>query len=200
MIRDCDLMKQRILVIFSVLALLAAFSPVPVTAAENKAAIRQMQRVAAALVNAQKIGTRSAFRAVISRYADLPTIANYSLGRYRNRLKRSRRARYYRGVNAFMGRYFSNESRRYKVVKTQINSNVVNDGKDVLINTKVKLSSGSTYNVVWRLAKRRSGYRITDVKVLGFSLTYLQRGMFSSYIRKKDGNVDALITALNRHY
>lgn len=193
-------MQQRFLAVLAILFMLTGGLPQPAGAAENKAAIRQMQRIAAALVNAQKIGTRSAFRAVISKYADLPAIANYSLGRYRSRLKRSKRSRYYRGVNAFMGRYFSNESRRYKVVKTRINSNVVNDGTDVLVTSKVQLSTGSTYTVVWRLAKRRSGYRITDVKVLGFSLTYLQRGMFSSYIRKKDGSVDALITALNRHY
>ena len=99
-----------------------------------------------------------------------------------------------------MGRYFSNESRRYKVAKTQINSNIKQDGKDVLISTKVELTSGSSYNVEWRLSKRRTGYKITDIKVLGFSMTFLQRGMFTAYVRKKDGSVEDLITALNKHY
>jgi len=169
-------------------------------AAKNQAAIAQMKRIATAFRNAQNVGTRSAFRNVIRKYADMPTIALYGLGRYKSKLKKSRRTRYYRGVQAFMGRYFSNESRRYKIAKTQINSNVVLEGKDVLITTKVLLTSGSNYNVVWRLTKRRSGYKITDVKVLGFSMSYLQRGMFTSYIRKKDGNIEELITALNRHY
>ena len=169
-------------------------------AAKNAAAIKQMKRIANALRNAQNVGTRSAFRNVIRKYADIPTIANYSLGRYKSKLKKSRRSRYYRGVQAFMGRYFSNESRRYKVANTTINSNVKKDGKEVLVSTKIKLTSGTTYNVEWRLAKRRSGFKITDVKVLGFSMTYLQRGMFTSYVRKKDGSVEELITALNRHY
>jgi len=168
-------------------------------AAKNNAAVKQMKRIANALRNAQNVGTRLAFRSVIQRYADVPTIALYSLGRYKSQLKRSQRTRYYRGVQAFMGRYFSNESRRYKVSKTQINSNVTPDGKDVLVSTRVQLTTGTTYTVEWRLAKRKSGYKITDIKVLGFSMTYLQRGMFTSYVRKKDGNVQELITALNRH-
>ncbi len=191
---------RRFFLVFSlVFIVLAAQSPIAY-AAKNSAAINQMKRIATALRNAQNVGTRSAFREVIRKYADVPTIALYSLGRYKSKLRKSRRSRYYRGVQAFMGRYFSNESRRYKVAKTQINSNIKEDGNDVLINTKVELTTGTTYNVEWRLTKRRAGYKITDIKVLGFSMTYLQRGMFTSYVRKKNGNVEELITALNRHY
>lgn len=195
-------MKRQTLLVFTMLCFCVAIAGQSslATAAKNNAAINQMKRIATALRNAQNVGTRSAFRQVIRKYADVPTIALYSLGRYKAKLKKSHRSRYYRGVQAFMGRYFSNESRRYKVAKTQINSNVTQEGNEVLINTKVKLTSGTNYSVVWRLAKRRSGYKIVDVKVLGFSMTYLQRGMFTSYVRKKSGSVEELITALNRHY
>jgi len=194
------MIKRRFFLVFSlVFIVLAAQSPTAY-AAKNSAAVNQMKRIATALRNAQNVGTRSAFREVIRKYADVPTIALYSLGRYKSKLRKSRRSRYYRGVQAFMGRYFSNESRRYKVAKTQINSNIKEDGNDVLISTKVELTTGTTYNVEWRLTKRRAGYKITDIKVLGFSMTYLQRGMFTSYVRKKNGNVEELITALNRHY
>jgi phospholipid transport system substrate-binding protein len=194
------MIKQRFfLVIFFLVLSLGAHSQAAY-AAKNTAAINQMKRIATAFRNAQNTGTRSAFRNVIRKYADLPTIALYSLGRYKSKLKKSRRSKYFRGVQAFMGRYFSNESRRYKVASTKINSNVEMAGKDVLVRTKVTLTTGTTYNVTWQLAKRRSGYKITDVKILGFSMTYLQRGMFTSYVRKKDGSVEQLITALNRHY
>lgn len=193
-------MKRQVFLVFTLVLLAMAIQGPSAQAAKNTAAINQMKRIANALRNAQNVGTRSAFRQVIRKYADVPAIALYSLGRYKAKLKKSRRSRYYRGVQAFMGRYFSNESRRYKVAKTKINSNVKPDGKDVLIETKVKLTSGTNYNVQWRLSKRRSGYKIVDVKVLGFSMTYLQRGMFTSYVRKKSGNVEELITALNRHY
>ena len=38
----------------------------------------------------------------------------------------------------------------------------------------------------------------TDVKVLGFSLVYLQRGIFTSFISKRNGDVGQLVIALNR--
>lgn len=192
-------MRRRFFLIFCLFMSAVLIQLPNAHAAKNNAAVKQMKRIANALRNAQNVGTRLAFRSVIQRYADVPTIALYSLGRYKSQLKRSQRTRYYRGVQAFMGRYFSNESRRYKVSKTQINSNVTPDGKDVLVSTRVQLTTGTTYTVEWRLAKRKSGYKITDIKVLGFSMTYLQRGMFTSYVRKKDGNVQELITALNRH-
>lgn len=194
------MIKRRFFLVFSLVFIVLAAQNPTAYAAKNSAAVNQMKRIATALRNAQNVGTRSAFREVIRKYADVPAIALYSLGRYKSKLRKSRRSRYYRGVQAFMGRYFSNESRRYKVAKTQINSNIKEDGNDVLISTKVELTTGSTYNVEWRLTKRRAGYKITDIKVLGFSMTYLQRGMFTSYVRKKNGNVEELITALNRHY
>ncbi len=192
---------RRFIIITSLFLVLAGTGFAnPAAAGKVHPAVTQMKIVAAALVRAQKIGTRSAFRSVISKYADLPGIAIYSLGRYKSKLKRSRRSRYYRGVNAFMSRYFANESRKYRIVKTKIKSEVSTEGDNVVVNTRVGLASGSSYNVVWYLRKLGKIYKVTDVKVLGFSMTYLQRNMFSAYVRKKNGDVNELIVALNRHY
>jgi len=85
-----------------VLALGMAMQSTSGQAGENRAAVNFMKSVARSLVNAQRIGTRSAFRSVIRKYADLPTIAMYSLGRYRSKLKKSRRTKYYQGVNVLI--------------------------------------------------------------------------------------------------
>jgi phospholipid transport system substrate-binding protein len=60
----------------------------------------------------------------------------------------------------------------------------------------VTLASGSSYTVVWRMGKSGSGYRIRDVQVLGFSLRYLQRSIFQSFIAKRGGTFQALYAAL----
>jgi len=39
---------------------------------------------------------------------------------------------------------------------------------------------------------------VLDAKVLGFSLVYLQRGLFTSFVSKRNGNVGELVAALNR--
>ncbi len=161
-------------------------------------AVRHLQTVASELLRAQQRGTIKSFSAVLARRADVPAIADYSLGRYKSALPRSKKALYYRGVRTFMARYFADQSRKYRIVKTAIDKTPRKDGADMLVRSKVWLASGATYNVVWRLHKTRKGWRINDVKVLGFSLSFLQRGIFYKYLRKKHGDVNALVAALNR--
>ncbi len=161
-------------------------------------AVRYMQRVAAELLRAYRHGTIASFDKVLARHADVPSIAMYSLGRYSDRLPSAKRHLYYRGVRAFMARYFAEQSRKYEIVKGWIEDTPVKDGDDWLVRSKVKLASGSTYNVVWRVARRRGRWKVLDVKVMGFSLAYLQRGLFHRYLERKNGDVNALVAALNR--
>ncbi len=174
------------------------------TAASAKAAtrphpaVRYLQKTAMDLLRAQRLGTIASFDRVLARHADVPSIAMYSLGRYKPSLPRSKQALYYRGVRRFMARYFADQSRKYRIVKTAIDERPMKDGDDWLVRSKVWLASGSSYNVVWRITKRRGRWRITDVKVLGFSLAYLQRGIFHRYLQQKNGDVNALVAALNR--
>jgi len=161
-------------------------------------AVSYLQKAASDLLKAQQRGTTKSFSSVLARRADVAAIAEYSLGRYKSALPRSKRPLYYRGVRAFMARYFADQSRKYRIVKTAIDKTPRKDGNDLMVTSKIWLASGSTYNVVWRLAKRRKSWRITDVKVLGFSLAFLQRGIFYKYLKKKNGDVNALVAALNR--
>jgi len=156
-----------------------------------------MKKAAKDLLDAHRIGTVASFLRVIQRYADIPQIALYSLGQYQSKLPETLRERYYRGVAVFMSRYFADESRQYPIAKYELGEPSA-EGDDVLITSKVYLTSGETYNVVWRLAGRNKSYKITDVKVLGFSLVYLQRGLFTSYLFKRNGDISQLVAALDR--
>lgn len=197
-------MTSRRFILTATLAFILSIvlAPLPVADAAKKsarhAAVKKMERVADELIAAQRTGTISSFSNVIRRHADVTEIANFSLGRYRSKLPRSKRSAYYRGVQRFMARYFADNSKRYKVAKAVINPTVTPDGKGVYVDTKVTLKSGTSYNVRWRLAKRRGKYRITDVKVLIFSLVSQQRALFYQFLAKKNGDVNALVLALNR--
>ena len=179
-----------------------ALAPLPIAEAAKKSArhpaVRQMEKVADELIKAQRTGTISSFSAIIRRHADVPEIANFSLGRYRSKLPKSKRSAYYRGVQRFMARYFATNSRQYRVAKATINPTVTPNGKHVYVDTKVKLQSGATYNLRWRLAKRRGRYKIVDVKILVFSMVTQQRALFYNFLSKKNGDVNALVLALNR--
>ena len=156
-----------------------------------------MRKVARDLLNASRQGTIASFKSAIERHADVADIADYSLGQYKAKLAAGQRSVYYGGVVAFMARYLAEQSRDFPVAKYEL-GDANADGKDMLIDSHVYLMNGQSYTVVWRLGWRRGGYKVTDVKVLGFSLVYMQRGIFTSYITKKNGDVSQLVLALNR--
>ncbi len=185
------------------LATSLAFSPAA-QAGNTKAAtplhpaVKYMQATATDLLRAQRKGTRKAFADVLARRADVDGIAMYSIGRYRGQLGKKQKTLYVRGVHQFMARYFAMQSKKYRVKKAVIEQTPRQQGKDWLVRSRVWLDNGSSYTPVWKLRKTRFGWRVVDVKVMGFSLTYLQRGLFYKFLQKRQGDVGALVMALNR--
>lgn len=162
---------------------------------KNHPSVAFMKKVGKELLEAHRQGTVPAFLSVIQRYADVPEIALYSLGQYKGNLGAAQRPRYFRGVAVFMSRYFADQSREYPVAKYEVGE-AETDGKDVLVTSRIYLMSGKSYNVSWRVVWRNKTYKVADVKVLGFSMIYMQRGIFTSYLSKRRGNLAQLMDAL----
>jgi len=179
------------------LAGLAAAFAAPAFAAGEDAAVAYMKKVAKDMLAAHRQGTVASFKRAIQRHADVPSIADYSLGQYKSKLSPAQKQAYYSGTATFMARYFADQSRDYVVSKYEVGDADTN-GKDINVDTKVYLMNGQSYTVVWRLGKRGSGFKVEDAKVVGFSLTYLQRGIFTAFLSKRDGDVAQLVAALNR--
>ena len=161
-------------------------------------AVKYMQITAAELMKAQYRPSVKRFADIIGRRADVHAIAMYSLGRYQQQLSGKQKALYVRGVHQFMARYFADQAHRYRVKKAIIEQTPRKEGNHWLVRSKVTLTDGRSYNVTWKLNKTRAGWRVRDVKVMGFSLTFLQRGLFYKFLQKKNGDVGALVMALNR--
>ncbi len=161
-------------------------------------AIRYMERVAVELVTAGRLSSRAAFYKSILRHADTRHIGTYSLGIYLPNLKNSKKKSYYEGVRRFVARYFATQSRKYHVSRVEILSKARKNGRNVLVDSKIHLSSGTKYNVVWKLRPAGKGYQIQDARVLGFWLTPFLRSAFVNYVKKNGGNIDKLIVALKR--
>lgn len=154
-----------------------------------------MKKVGKDLLEAHRQGTVAAFLSVIQHYADVPEIALYSLGQYKANLGAGQRPRYFRGVAVFMSRYFADQSREYPIAKYEV-GDATTDGDDVMVTSRIYLMSGRTYNVTWRLVWRGKTYKVADCKVLGFSMIYMQRGIFTSYLSKRKGDLLQLMSAL----
>jgi phospholipid transport system substrate-binding protein len=154
-----------------------------------------MNQMGKDLLHAHRLGTVSAFLRVIQRYADIQGISEYSLGDYK--VSGGEKAHYQRGVLTFMSRYFVEQSRSYPVAKYEIGEAKVAENKDVIVASRVFLMSGQTYSVSWQLSWINGQYRVVDAKFLGFSMTYQQRSLFTSFVAKHEGDVGKLIIALN---
>ncbi len=183
----------------SFLAALAAVSTAtPALASADHPSVVYMKQVGKDLLNAHRQGTVAAFMRVVQRYADIPAIADYSLGDYENEISASEKQRYYRGVATFISRYFADQSREYRIAKYELGDARVSSDNDIQVSSTVYLLTGQQYTVNWRIGWRNGRYRVTDAKMLGFSLTYMQRNLFTSFIAKKNGDVSQLVAALNR--
>lgn len=196
-----NLHRRRLLFTVAGLAAVQAAGPlaaVAQAAVDPKGAVRYMREAADDLMQAQRIGTVSSFQKAILSHADVEGIALYALGPYRDDLQKAQRPAYFKGVSLFMARYFADSSREYQVGKAEIGDVTMDDSGAALVNTKVTLLTGTTYNVVFKVARDGKGYQIADVNVLGFSLAYMQRGIFQRFIAKNGGDVNALVAALSR--
>jgi phospholipid transport system substrate-binding protein len=179
----------------SFIALFSAALATPALAADHPS-VTFMKQMGKDLLHAHRQGTVSAFLRIIQRYADISGIADYSLGEYK--VSNSDKNHYQKGVSTFMARYFAEQSRNYPVAKYEVGEATVAENKDVIVGSKVFLMSGQTYSVSWRLSWIGGQYKVIDAKFLGFSMTYQQRTLFTSYIGKHNGDVGKLIIALNR--
>ncbi|MBI2717537.1 MAG: ABC transporter substrate-binding protein [Rhizobiales bacterium] len=179
------------------MAIAAILAASPAVAAAEHPSLVYMRQIARDLLNANRQGTVASFRSAILRYADVADIANYSLGQYKESLPLGQRRSYYDGVATFIARYFAEQSRQYRIAKYELGEPTT-DGKDVLISSKVYVLTGQTYTVIWRLSWRGGRYKVTDAKILGFSMVYMQRSLFTSFLNKRDGKVQELVAALNR--
>jgi phospholipid transport system substrate-binding protein len=181
----------------SFIAGLSAAFAVPAVAAAEHPSLDFMRQVAKELLAAHRQGTVSSYLRVVRRYADVPEISNFVLGKYSGKLQSNQRGRYQSGVATYMARYFALQSREYTVAKYEVGEARVDDNKDVIVESKVFLLTGQSYNVSWKLVWRGGKYKVRDAKVLGFWLTPFQRSDFTSYLDKRNGDINKLIVALN---
>jgi len=174
----------------------AAFPLASAAIAVDHPSVSFMEEVAKELLHAHRQGTVSAFLRVVQRYADIAGIANSSLGSYE--LPSGQAAKYHHGVARFISRYFADQGHSYPVAKYEVGEATVDGDKNVYVETKVFMMAGQTYTVTWKLAWMNGTYKVIDAKFLGFSMTNQEKSIFTSYIAKNNGSVEALLVALGR--
>lgn len=161
-------------------------------------AVQFVQRMANELHVAARAKSPQLISNVIQRYGDVNYIGSYSLGNYRAQLAANDRSLYHNGIIKFLGRYAANESPKYPVAKYEVITPSVQGANGTMVDSRITLKDGSTYDVRWLLAKYGNTYRVRDAMVYGFWMTPFLKKLFEDYVVENGGNVKALVVVLNR--
>ena len=167
-------------------------------AAAADPAVQFMAKVGRELTAAARTRSPGVMSAVLQRYADVSYIGLFSLGSYRNQLTPPERNTYYSGMVKFIGRYAATEAPKYTVSKVEWSDQSVKGSNGIMVDSKVTLADGGTYDVRWLLVPYGSGYKVRDAMVLGLWMTPFLKKLFEDYIAQNGGNPRALVAALNR--
>lgn len=176
---------------------LVALALWPSAARASDPAAAFMDKVGRELLAASRAKSPELIAAVIHRYGDVGYIGNYALGSYRGQLAPTDRQVYLTGMVRFIGRYTAAEAPKYPILKYEILSSV-QGGPGPMVDTRITLRDGSSYDVRWLLAKYGNTYRVRDAMVYGFWMTPFMKKLFENHIAENGGNVRALVVALNR--
>ena len=181
----------------AVLPLIAAFLIAAPSHAQEPA-VEFMKQASRELIAAAKSGTPQDFIDVIQKRGHVPAIGLYALGNYRHQLKPNERSTYYGGMVRFIARYASNEAPKYSVSHAEIFSPPVREGTNLFVDSRVFMSSVTSYDVRWMLVPQGNSFRIRDAQVLTFWMSPFLKNLFENYIGENGGNPQALVIALNR--
>jgi len=168
------------------------------TPAAADPAVQFVQRMANELHVAARARSPQLISSVIQRYGDVNYIGSYSLGNYRAQLTANDRPMYHSGITKFLGRYAATEAPKYPVASYQIISPSIQGANGTMVDSRITLRDGSTYDVRWLLTKYGNTYRVRDAMVYGFWMTPFLKKLFEDYVGENGGNVKALVVVLNR--
>jgi phospholipid transport system substrate-binding protein len=182
--------------LLAITLVLSALAP----AARAETAAGYMQRVANEMITASRGGggSASAFASAIRSHADVPAIGLTALGSYANSLPKADRPTYFNGMVNWIARYAAKEAPKYPVAKAVMVGQSEESASGAMVDSRVTLRDGTTYDVRWRLVRRGSVYKVRDAEIIGFEMTSFLNTLFQNYISENGGNPKALVVALNR--
>jgi len=170
----------------------------PSSAKSSDPAVVFMEQVARDLLAGARTQSPILLANAVKRYGDVNYIGSYSLGTYRAKLSQADRPNYLNGMVRFIGRYAATQAPKYPVAKYEIISPSIQGGSGLMVDSRITLRDGSTYDVRWLLQKYGNTYRVRDAMVYGFWMTPFLKSLFETYIGENGGDVKSLVVVLNR--
>jgi phospholipid transport system substrate-binding protein len=174
----------------------AARDPSAETFVQTKA-----QRVIAVLADrktsdAQK---KQIFHQAVDELADVPRITNFVLGKYARTVTPDQRSRFAAAFRTYAENVYQSRIDDFRGEQLKVTGSVVRKPGDVIVNTTISGGQNTTpLPVSWRLLGDGQSWKVVDVQFKGVWLAITQQQDFVSTIDNAGGNVEVLITQLQK--
>jgi phospholipid transport system substrate-binding protein len=137
---------------------------------------------------------RAKFAALMNRYINLKSVADYALGPYNKKLPAARRPEFYDLVSNYAAALFVYYVEDFRGTELEIIS-TTKQGKFTVIHSAIK-GKGGREQVRWRLTSSGGGFRVSDVNLKGVWLTISMKDRFSKVLKSSKGDFGPLFAEL----
>jgi phospholipid transport system substrate-binding protein len=132
------------------------------------------------------------FAALLNRYINIPSVANFALGPARQSLPPGDKAKFYDLVSNYAAALFVWYAQDFQGSDLRINSSS-NQGKFTIVDSSIV---GSGEQLRWRVYGNPGSLRIADVNVKGVWLTIAMKKMFDDTLSASRGDFEPLYAKL----
>ncbi len=150
------------------------------------------------LANGGKRGDKALqnrFSALLSRYINIPNVANFALGLNKAALPASDKTMFYGLVSNYAAALFVWYVDDFKGDNLKIQGSD-EQGKFITVDTSIAGSGLGSEKLRWRVVKQGDGYRVSDLNIKGVWLTIAMKKLFSDTLRSSNGDFKALYDKL----
>jgi phospholipid transport system substrate-binding protein len=136
-------------------------------------------------------------RELFQDYFDVPSIAEFALGRYRSSANPQQQQEYLGLYRDYTVHAYDTQLGRYGAAPFRVTGSR-SDGEQTVVTSEITRSGGSRVEIDWYLVNRRGDYKITDLSIGGISMKVTQRDEFARWIQNNGGRFDALLAVLRQ--
>lgn len=159
------------------------------------------QRVISVLADkSQSVAQKKAtFHQSIDELADVPRITNFVLGKYARTITPDQRQRFAAAFRVYAESVYQNRISDYHGETLKVTGSTVRKPGDVIVNTTIGGGQlGQPVQVAWRVMGGGTSWKVVDVQFKGVWLAITQQQDFVSTVDNAGGNIDVLISQLQR--
>ena len=142
---------------------------------------------------------KATFHQAIDQLADVPKITNFVLGKYARTVTPDQRQRFAAAFRVYAESVYQNRISDYHGEVLKVTGSTVRKPGDVIVNTTISGGQiGQPLPVAWRVLGGGTSWKVVDVQFKGVWLAITQQQDFVSTIDNAGGNIDVLISQLQR--